>query len=290
MEIPSMADLLRNAAVAGFIEHTLEKVLDHLEIEAAKRLSTVRALLALARSQSCLADYEAQGHVLLRDAGVTSAIPLKLADRAALIHSQVAPHLTGQDICDLGCGDGRVGELIAASGRNVTLTDVYEHPHVASTNLPFARFTQGDPVPLPDNSADTTLLLTVLHHADDPIALLEESIRITRPGGHLILIESVFGISSSQAATVGADAFGTLSLEEQRYTNIFFDHLYNRLIHHSADPANKVNVPFHFNTPENWAALLAQHGAPEQRCIHLGEDQKAVPEYHTLHVGVVDAT
>lgn len=288
MDIPSMSKILENPAVAQFIERTLEKVVDHLGICSADRDAAVGSLLALARKQQPLAQYEQQGHAILNDAGVVAAIPEKLSDRAALIYSQVSPHLVGTDMCDLGCGDGKVGELIAATGKTVTLSDMYQHPHIETTGLPFTPFTQGDPVPLPDNSADTTLLLTVLHHADDPVALLREGVRITRPGGHVILIESVFGITPEQAASVGANDFGALSAEEQRLGNIFFDHLYNRLIHHSADPANKVNVPFNFNTPARWGTILGQCGAPEQQCLHLGEDQKAVPEYHTLHVGVVN--
>lgn len=287
MDIPSMSKILENAAVARFVEQTLEKVVGHLGIPAEHRDSAIGSLLALARKRQPLAQYEQRGYTILADAGVVAAIPGKLTDRASLIYSQISPYVTGNDICDLGCGDGKVGELLAADGKSVTLADVYQHPHITNTGLPFICFAQGDAVPLPNDSVDTTLLLTVLHHADDPVALLKEGIRITRPGGDVILIESVFGISSDRAAAVGANNFGTLSAEEQRLANIFFDHLYNRIIHYSADPANKVNVPFNFNTPERWGTLLGRCGAPEQQCIDLGEDQKAVPEYHTLHVGLV---
>lgn len=287
LDIPPMSEILKNVAVAPFIEKTLHKVIDHLGVSTDQRNFAVKSLLSLAQNATSLVEYEQKGHRILADAGVVAAIPIKLSDRASLIHSQIVPWVIGHKICDLGCGDGNVGKQIAADGKEVILADVYQHPHIASTGLPFQKLEQGKSVPLPNRSVDTTLLLTVLHHADDPVALLREGVRITRPGGRVILIESVFGISSSQATAVGAHEFGLLTSEEQRLANIFFDHLYNRVIHYSATPSNKVNVPFNFNTPERWGDILAQCGAPQQQCIHLGEDQKSVPEYHTLHVGLV---
>lgn len=287
MTVPSMGTILQNPRVERFVELALKNVADHIGIPPERTDVAINELRLLARTSSCLADYELAGHRVLTDAGVIAALPQKLTDRAWVIHSQVASWIVGDDICDLGCGDGKVGKLIASDGKNVTLADVYQHPHIVDTGLPFSLFSQSDSVPLAENSVDTTLLLTVLHHADNPVALLKEGIRITRPRGRVILIESVFGITPEQAAGVKAESFGALSFEEQRLANIFFDHLYNRLIHFSSNPANKVNVPFNFSTPEKWASLLAQCGAPQIQLELLGIDQPAVPEFHTLHVGLV---
>ena len=97
----------------------------------------------------------------------------------------------------------------------------------------------------------------------------------------------MYGITPEQAAEAKAESFGALSFEEQRLANIFFDHLYNRLIHYSSHSADKVNVPFNFNTPKEWERLLSECGAPQIHLQMLGIDQRAVPEFHTLHVGEV---
>ena len=75
-----------------------------------------------------------------------------------------------------------------------------------------------------------------------------------------------------------------LSAEQQRLLNVFFDHFYNRILTYSTNPETKVNVPFNFNTPDNWKAVFAQYGLKEEKVVHLGLDQQIAPEYHTLHV------
>jgi SAM-dependent methyltransferase len=83
-------------------------------------------------------------------------------------------------ILDVGAGDGRLGAL---------LRDFRPHTCVVAleTNLranlgakvPFIRF-DGKRIPLGDRSADVAILSNVLHHADDPGALLAEVCRVTR--------------------------------------------------------------------------------------------------------------
>jgi len=287
MSLPTMEELLSERTVAAYVEKTIDGVLAHIGIPVEEAMAARREILLWARHANSLTEYEAQGHQILERAGVVCALPAKLSGRAALIHSQISPFIHGNHICDLGCGDGKVGELLAKAGFKVTLADVYRHGHIDSIGLPFEILGQNDRVPLPDNAYDTTLLLTVLHHADNPVALLKEGARITRPGGRVILIESVFGITPKEGEQSGATEFSSLTPEQQRLTNIYFDHLYNRLIHFSADPASKVNVPFNFNTPAQWATILDHCGAPQTVLQHLGIDQPSVPEYHTLHVGVV---
>ncbi len=287
MSIPTIREILENPTLTEFIRDSLTDVFAHLVQRRDRASDVVANLIELARSGVFLDQYESEGNRLLIDQGVVSAIPEKLSGRARLIHSQVIPWIIGDRLCDLGCGDGRVGEMVAASDRSVVLADVYRHSHVSSTGLSFYEFSQGSDVPIPTRSVDTTLLLTVLHHADSPVSLLKEGIRITRPGGRVIVIESVFGIVDGVAGDARSAAFCSLTAEEQRHSNIFFDHLYNRVIHFSADPRGKVNVPFNFNVPTQWEILLAETGAPQSYFKHLGVDQPLVPEYHTLHVGTV---
>ena len=145
-------------------------------------------------------------------------------------------------------------------------------------------------VPFVGNLFENTMVLTVFHHSDDPVHLIKEASRVTKPGGRVIVIESVYGVShlpTELGATQCFELSDYLKLdgEEQRQMNMFFDHFYNRIISKSSNPRIQVNVPFNFNTPEGWEKLFKDKGGLEQeKLIHLGLDQASVPEYHTLHI------
>jgi SAM-dependent methyltransferase len=262
------------------------RVFRHLGIADEKSEGAMEECLRLARTNDEVGSYERAAHSILEHEGITAAIPEKLQERARIMYKQIVPHLLQGSVLDLGCGDARLAELLARDGFTMHLADVYEHPNVATTNMEFTLLGQNADVPLADNRFDNTLLLTVLHHSDDPIQVLREARRVTRPEGKVIVIESVYGVhgrelSSDQHALI-AD-YLALSDEQQRMVNIFFDHFYNRVIHYTDNPAHKVNVPFNFNTPEGWKRLFDNVRLRQKEHVHLGVDQPAVPEYHTLH-------
>jgi|SRR3989344_6216378 len=236
--------------------------------------------------------YETRAHDILRRAQVLPQDnPTSLPERALRVYHQISPYVQGPSVLDLGCGDGRVGEELAhEDSLDVVLADIYQHAHIGETSLRFIRV--GSDGTVPDaRQYDTTLLLTVLHHSDDPLKTLGQAKQRTKPGGKIVVIESVFGIDKAVQepnldayAQENARRFKALSPEEQRWANIFFDHFYNRVIHFSPDPAKKVNVPFNFSTPKGWKAIFEEQGLQQERLIYLGFDQPVVPEYHTLHV------
>ena len=116
---------------------------------------------------------------------------------------------------------------------------------------------------------------------------MKDVARLTKVGGRVLVIESVYGVDGKQLPAEmqkKITEYLSLSAEQQRIVNVFFDHFYNRIISYNPNPATKVNVPFNFNTPENWQKLFAQQGLEQERVVHLGLDQPLAPEYHTLHV------
>ena len=271
--IPQIKELLKNKEIRDYVEKVLKRVLSHLEIKDVEEL--IELTISKAMNYTDLNEYETEVHRIFDKKRVTQRIPTKLANRSQLIFEQIKDYLKGHDILDLGCGDGKLGEIIAnTQPRQVILVDVYEPGNIANINLPFGLIKQNRKIPFLDDNFDTTLLLTVLHHSDDPIMVLEEAKRVTRKGGRIIIIESVFGV----------DGYDKLDENEQRLTNIFFDHFYNRIIHYSEFPENKVNVPFNFKKPDQWNKLFIKMGFVIEETKHLGFDQEAVPEYHTLHV------
>lgn len=277
--IPSFGEIVRSRQIRDYLMKQMHLVFKEMGMQQSHEI--IENVFRLAESCGSGMAYERHAHELMVSHGITSMfVSEKLGDRATLIYSQIKDFFKGKRILDLGCGDGKVGELISKQGYHVTLADVYEHPYISRTGLRFVEFEQGDSVAATEKF-DTTLLLTVLHHSSVPIETFAEARRLTSKNGRIIVIESVYGVNEKQDVS---NLFGKLSYEQQRYVNIFLDHFYNRVIHYSKDPANKVNVPFNFCTPIQWKEIFEKHATVQEEEIHLGIDQPLVPEYHTLHV------
>lgn len=159
-------------------------------------------------------------------------------------------------ILDLGCGDGEVGRLLSLQGHAVTLCDVLDYRK--SEVLPFQLY-DGKSLPFENDSFDYVLLLTVLHHSDDPRLVMREALRVARES--VIIIESVY--------------FN----ETHRKINSFFDWFYNRVLN---DP--NINVPLNFLTPNAWLKFFEYSGGKAVHMEHLGINEPLVPEWHTLYV------
>ena len=84
-----------------------------------------------------------------------------------------------QPIVDVGCGDGRVAALVAQHAqRPVVGVDPLPRPGAAIAVSAF----DGARLPFADGAASYVTLSDVLHHADDPVALLREALRVARHG------------------------------------------------------------------------------------------------------------
>ena len=100
-----------------------------------------------------------------------------LAERFADL---VAPNAS---LLDVGCGDGSLTAQLAQRRPDLTVrgTDVLVRSETAIEVTPF----DGLHLPDSDQSVDTVMLVDVLHHADDPKALLTEATRVARR--HLLI-------------------------------------------------------------------------------------------------------
>jgi len=105
--------------------------------------------------------------------------------------------LPALDVVDLGCGEGYLALEAAAWARRVVAIDRAADVLAAARALAARRkvtnvvWKRGEieRVPLPDASADVTLLSQSLHHAVDPARALSEAFRILRPGGRLLVLD-----------------------------------------------------------------------------------------------------
>lgn len=289
LKVYEIKEVLKDKKVKNAINLMLLPVLKYFGVPSKKANEIIKECLRIAETYSKLSEYEETAHSILEKERVASRIPDKLTARARLIYKQINPYVLNGKLLDYGCGDGKVGELIANSNKkiNVILTDIYKHNHVKDTMLKFKLFKQGKNSPFKDNEFNTILVLTVYHHSSNPFQSIKDSYRLAKPQGRVLIIESVYGVTGkelSQKEKTKAKSYLLLNKEQQRMTNIFFDHFYNRVIHYNKNPKKKVNVPFNFNTPENWKKIFEKQGFKQEKVIHLGIDQSAVPEYHTLHI------
>ena len=274
VEIKEIREIVRNKIVRHYISESLFSVLGALNIKSREKF--VGEILELANSCKTLGEYEGKAYIVFENIDMLVRIDAKLDCRADIIYSQIQKHLIGNTLLDFGCGDGKVADRInKILGLNVTLTDVYKHKDIGCIGLEFALGKQ-DSVNL-NKKFDIVLLLTVLHHADNPAKVLQEAKRLLNPNGKIIVIESIYGISDNSK-------IGKLKPEEQMMANIFFDHLYNRVFHYTEDPKNKVNLPYNHNTPDGWKKVFQSCGLVEKSVEFLGLDQPVCPEYHTLHI------
>ncbi len=250
--------------------------------------SIAETCLQLARQHSDVHAYEREAHRLLQERRVGENLAARLQLRSELMYRQVRPHLIGTSVLDFGCGDGKVGEMITKDNYTVRLADVYRHQHITNTGLEFELISHYGSMAFPDNSFDNTLVLAVLHHSLHPLENIAEAARVTRRGGRVIVIESVYGVTGAELAPEerGRIAhFLRLTSEQQRKACAFFDHFFNRVFYFSENPKTKVTMPYNYKTPSGWKEVFTQHGLRQRELIHLGIDQPLGPaEYHTLHI------
>ena len=99
---------------------------------------------------------------------------------------QVARHLRGESLLDLGAGEGYVATTLAGRQLRTVLMDVGAF---FRTPLPGVVY-DGRRIPLADSSIDTVLISLALHHAEDPDRVISEALRVARH--RLVVTESVY--------------------------------------------------------------------------------------------------
>jgi SAM-dependent methyltransferase len=105
--------------------------------------------------------------------------------------------LPAWDVADLGCGEGYLTVEAAGWARRVIAMDrsaeVLDRARALARRRGVSniRWEQGEleRVPLADHSVHVTLLSQALHHATDPALALAEGVRITRPGGRVLVLD-----------------------------------------------------------------------------------------------------
>lgn len=112
-------------------------------------------------------------------------------------------------VADLGCGTGNAAEHLAAVVERVIAVD-QSAPMLQAARKRLARFRNVtfvraglEHLPLEAASIDAAVCVLVLHHLEDPAAVLREIRRVLRPGGVALIIDMIEHDRASYRHTMG---------------------------------------------------------------------------------------
>ncbi len=142
---------------------------------------------------------------------------------------RLLPRLTAS-VLDVGSGNGLLLSLVAQARPELAVAGIDVLPH-AHSYIPVTLF-DGKRIPHGDQSFDAVLLIDVLHHTDDPAALLAEASRVAR---HCLIIKDHL-------------LEGWLAAERLKFLDYFGNAAYG------------VALPYNFWTRQQWDAAFAKLG------------------------------
>lgn len=99
--------------------------------------------------------------------------------RVRVLAAAIAERLPANaSVLDVGCGSGDMAAAVMALRPDVTIEgiDVLVRPNTA---IPVTRY-DGDHIPFADGHFDAAIIVDVLHHTDDPQAVLGETARVAK--------------------------------------------------------------------------------------------------------------
>lgn len=229
------------------------------------------------------------------DRGFSQIRDLRVRDILAVFDRFVVGPALGPSgrAIDLGCGHGLVAEGLrrrCPAVEELTYADIVDYRDESLRGEPFVLLPERGRLPFEDRSFDSVLLVTVLHHAIDPISLLGEAVRICR--GRVYIMESLVGVRSNSRTALPLEGpvwseygaferqFASMSIRQQAYHASLQDWFYNDVVQGGVD------VPMNFATNDDWLSALERLNWCTMTRELLGYDQLTAPEYHAIYVSV----
>jgi ubiquinone/menaquinone biosynthesis C-methylase UbiE/predicted transcriptional regulator len=128
-------------------------------------------------------------------AGQWDRLRQELFGRVSSLHALPALFDPRWVVGDLGCGTGQTSEAVAPFvARVVAIDRSSEMLQAAKRRLrdqPNVDIRRGEleALPIVAEELDVAIMMLVLHHVPDPLAVLRETARVLRPGGRLVLCD-----------------------------------------------------------------------------------------------------
>lgn len=99
------------------------------------------------------------------------------------------PGVAGLWVCDAGCGTGRLTQRLEHEGADVVGVDRDPGALVVAARRVSGRLVVGDvhALPFPNDQFDVTFAVTVCEFTADPALTIAELVRVTRPGGYVVV-------------------------------------------------------------------------------------------------------
>lgn len=193
---------------------------------------------------------------------VIELLPEALTGRAKIIFNQVQADMekSGGKMLDFGAGDGQVTQMLRDAGNDIEGFDVVLYKQTAGLVYQF----DGSVVPREDHTYDTLLATNVFHHEANNHICLEECYRLLKPGGTMVVIETIPVVEEGET-------------KEEAWDRCYFnDWFYNRPFH----PVDNIPVPGTYETEQGWKDRFQALGLQVMVEYEHGIDIDIVPDHH----------
>lgn len=277
VEIEPRPEAMGRAAVRTFLAAALPRYLGCIGVPASETAGCVGTLLDLGQRVDDEREYLRRIRAYIAPRIDRVVLTRSRDRRARKLAGQIAPHLSGGVVVDLGCGDGAVGRLLSRRRRDLYIgADVFRSAEFdRASGGAFAVIGPDDHTALPAGCADAVVLANVLHHAERPRRVLREAARLLKPRARLVIVEAM--LDPQPPTDTRCDRTLTrlnlaLSQCDRTFTTGFVDQLANTA-GWSPGIEDPVSCPLNFNTRRGWRSALNAAGCEGVRVFDLGVDQ-----------------
>lgn len=134
--------------------------------------------------------------------------------RAGIKYGRIVPFVGKGPILDIGSGNAGVAKLLQNDGLQVIALDVKNRSRFPDIQ---PLIYDGQRLPFEDQSFPTVMLLTVLHHCDNPGQIVHEAARVC--SNTLLVMEDIYGNRCQKALTHFSDSLVNWEFKGHPHSN-----------------------------------------------------------------------